>query len=115
MYQYMASIVLANSLDLVDDIPVDYMHSVLEGVTQLLRAWFKSENHREPYYLGRSICQIDNLLLKQRPPSECSWPARSIRRHVQYWKACELHSWLLFYTLPLLLDFYNFTILSLYM
>ena len=72
----------------------------------LLRAWFKSENHREPYYLGRSICQIDNLLLEQRPPSECSWPARSIRRHVQYWKACELHSWLPFYTLPLLLDFF---------
>ena len=84
MYQYVASIVLVNSLDLVDDIPVDYMHSVLEGVALLLRAWFKSENHREPYYLGRSICQIDNLLLKQRPPSECSWPARSIQRHVQY-------------------------------
>jgi len=98
--------VLANSLDLVDGIPVDYMHSVLEGVTRwLLRAWFKSENHREPYYLGRSICQIDNLLLKQRPPSEFSRPARSIRRHVQYWKATELRSWLLFYSLPLLLDF----------
>lgn len=57
--------VLADSLDLVDGIPVDYMHSVLEGVTRwLLRAWFKTENHREPYYLGRSVHQIDNLLLK---------------------------------------------------
>ena len=44
-------------------IPGDYMHSVLEGVTQwLLCAWFNTENHREPYYLGRSVHQVDNLL-----------------------------------------------------
>ena len=49
--------------------------------------------------------QIDNLLLKQCPPSEFSRPATSIRRHVTYWKASELRSWLLFFSLPLLLYF----------
>ena len=98
--------VLADSLDLVDGIPVDYMHAVLEGVTRwLLHNWFKSENHQEPYYLGRSVCQIDELLLKQCPPSEFSRPPRSIKRHMKYWKASELRSWLLFYSLPLILDF----------
>ena len=98
--------VLAYSLDLVDGIPVDYMHAVLEGVTRwLLHAWFNSENHREAFYLGRSARQIDDLLLKQRPPSEFSRPLRSIRKHLKYWKASELHSWLLYYSLPLLMDF----------
>ena len=64
---------LASTLDLVDGIPIDYMHAVLEGVTKwLLHAWFKSQNHREAFYLGRSMKQIDNLLLKQCPPSEFS-------------------------------------------
>lgn len=98
--------VLADSIDLVDGIPVDYMHAVLEGVTRwLLHNWFKSENHREPYYLGRNVRQIDELLLKQCPPSEFSRPPRSIQKHMKYWKASELRSWLLFYSLPLLLDF----------
>ena len=36
--------VLATSLDLVESVPVDYMHAVLEGVVRLLlRAWFDFE------------------------------------------------------------------------
>ena len=57
--------VLADSLDLVDGIPVDYMHSVLEGVTRwLLRAWFKTENHRELYFhhFALLVCSIHILL-----------------------------------------------------
>ena len=43
--------VLAEALDLVDGIPVDYMHVVLEEVSRwLLHALFKSENHQEPHY-----------------------------------------------------------------
>jgi len=80
------------------------MHAVLEGVTKcLLHAWFKSQNHREAFYLGRSMKQIDTLLLKQCPPSEFSRPPRSIQGDLSYWKASELRNWLLFYSLPLLL------------
>ena len=36
---------LASLLDLVDSIPVDYMHCVLEGVTRWLpKAWFDSSH-----------------------------------------------------------------------
>ena len=56
--------VLASSLNLVDGIPIDYMHAVLEGVTKwIMRAWFKSENHAQPFYLGRSVHEIDSILL----------------------------------------------------
>ena len=98
--------VLSKILDLVDGIPIDYMHAVLEGVTQwLLYAWFNSENHRQPFYLGRCILQIDKHLLKQTPPSEFTRPSRPIKKHLRYWKASELRSWLLYYSLPLLIHF----------
>lgn len=95
--------VLANKMDLVDGVPVDYMHSVLEGVTRwLLRAWFDPSNWRKPYYIKKSLVAIDNALLSQHPPHEFSRPPRAISTHVKYWKASELRSWLLYYALPLI-------------
>ncbi len=96
---------LSNTMDLVNSIPVDYMHCVLEGVTRwLLKSWFNSKNHMAPFYIGRHVKQIDRELLKQRPPSEFSRPPLSIQSHLRYWKASELRYWLLFYSLPLLLN-----------
>ena len=96
---------LAPYMDLVISIPIDYMHAVLEGVVRmLLKKWFLSANHREPYYLGRAADAIDDQLMKQHPPHEFSRPPRSIQKHMNYWKASELRSWLLYYSLPLLLN-----------
>lgn len=98
--------VLSTCLDLVDGVPVDYIHAVLEGVVSwLLHAWFQSENHREPFYLGRHSREIDNLFLKQYPPHEFSRPPRSIKSHLNYWKAAEHRNWLLYYSLPILSGF----------
>ena len=97
---------LAPYMDLVTSITVDYMHSVLEGVTwMLLNQWFNSKHHREQYYLGCAVSTIDNMLLKQRPPQEFIRPPRSIQKHLNYWKASELRQWLLYYSLPLLLPY----------
>ena len=83
---------MASIVNLVDSIPIDYMHAVLEGVTHtLLNAWFLSCNHGEPY-LGSKLAAIDKLLLKQRPPCELSQPPRSIAKHLKYWKASELRN-----------------------
>lgn len=97
---------LASVLNLVESVPVDYMHCVLEGVTRwLLRAWFDTKFHSRPYYIRRCLRQIDVVLLKQRPPREFSRPPRSIAKHFKYWKASELRHWLLFYSLPILREF----------
>ena len=96
---------LVSVLDLVASMPVDYMHCVLEGVTRwLMGAWFDSRHHGHPFYIGRLVGQIDNSLTKQRPPREMNRPPRSIKKHSKYWKASELHNWLLYYSLPLLLN-----------
>ena len=81
---------LADSLDLVNSVPVDYMHPVLEGVTRvLINLWFKSSNHRSPFYLGNKISEIDAVLLKQRPPHEISRRPRSIL-HTNYWESIRV-------------------------
>lgn len=95
---------LASNVDLVNCIPIDYMHNVLEGVTRwLLKVWTDSKNHAEAYYIGRNIRSIDEQLLKQTPPKEFTRAPRSISKHLKYWKASELRNWLLYYSLPLLL------------
>ena len=44
---------LSPILNLVDSIPVDYMHPVLLGVVKLLLTqWFDTTNHNKPFYLG---------------------------------------------------------------
>ena len=96
----------ASIFDLVVSIPVDYMHAVLEGVTRwLMKAWFDPKFHHSSFYIGRSIIEIDAQLLNQRPPREFSRPPRSIQKHLHYWKASEFRTWLLVYSLPLLLGF----------
>ena len=96
----------ASIFDLVVSIPVDYMHAVCEGVTHwIMKAWFDPKFHISPFYIGRSVAEIDAQLLNQCPPREFSRPPRSISKHLHYWKASELHTWLLVYSLPLLLGF----------
>ena len=98
--------ILSGCLDIVDGVPVDYMHCVLEGVTKwLLQTWVNSRNHREPFYLGKSLKEIDELLLEQRPPHDFTRPPRSLAKHLSYWKASEFRTWLLYYSLPVLTDF----------
>ena len=94
----------AYTTDLVNSVPVDYMHCVLEGGTRwLMNSWLDSKHHVTPYCIGTHVQQIDRELLKQRPPSEFSRPPRSIQKHFKYWKASELRHWLLYYSLPLLM------------
>ena len=72
---------------------------------ELPKAWFDSKFHNQPYYLVRHTRTIDAWLLKQQPPNEFSRPPRSISKHLKYWKASEMRYWLLYYSLPLLIDF----------
>lgn len=95
--------VLTKVVDLVNGIPVDYMHCVLEGVTKrLLEIWVRST--RSAAYIGRFIKNIDKHLLEQHPPHDFSRIPRCIKKHRSYWKASEFRNWLLYYSLPLLMN-----------
>ena len=55
--------------------------------------------------IGRSVKDVDKVLLQQRPPHDFSRATRSIEQHRNYWKASEFRSWLLFYSIPILTSF----------
>ena len=95
--------ILTDTVDLVNDIPIDYMHCVLEGVTKwLIDKWLISCNHRSPFYIGTQVKKIDKNLLHQRPPHDFSRAPRSLEKHRKHWKASEFRNWLLYYSLPVL-------------
>ena len=94
---------LTKVVDLVNGIPIDYMHCVLEGVTKrLLKVWVGSTSCAG--YIGRFVKKVDKYLLEQRPPHDFSCIPRSIEKHQKFWKASEFRNWLLYYSLPLLIN-----------
>lgn len=110
--------VLHGYLHLVNSVPADYMHCVLEGVTKSLLTFLTSPKYsRQPFSIRRQLNEVDAALCKQTPPSEITRSPRSIAKDLSYWKASEFRSWLLFYSLPLLYDvlpplyFHHFSLL----
>ncbi|MGH0116610.1 UNVERIFIED_CONTAM: hypothetical protein FKN15_057450 [Acipenser sinensis] len=90
--------------DLIHGMVPDYMHCVLLGVCrQLATLWFESKYHRQPWYIGNCMREVDKFLLSIQPPSSISRTPRSITLR-KYWKAHEWQTWLLYYSLPLLKD-----------
>ena len=97
--------VLGAFIDTVNGVPIDYMHSILEGVTKYFtNMWLNSKNHKNSFYLGRMTKSIDRLLVRLKPPAQFHRSPRSIN-DIKFWKAAEFRAWLLFYSLPILKDF----------
>lgn len=96
--------ILSTCINIVQDIPIDYMHAILEGVSKsLLSTYFDSTNHKYRFYLGRITDVIDERIQKIRPPPEFRRSPRSVTCMKQ-WKASEHRAWLLYYALPVLSD-----------
>lgn len=88
--------------DLIDGVPVDYMHCVLLGVVQqLLDLWFDSRNHKESFYIGRRVNQVNENIKNIKLPKLFTRKPRLITDR-KYWKANECRSWLLYYGIPCL-------------
>ena len=90
---------------IIDGNTIDYMHSVLLGVTKmLLGLWFDSQHSTELWYCGNKFEEADCKLLQIKPPINISRLPRSIQNHRGYWKASEYRAWLLFYSIPVMLN-----------
>ena len=89
--------------DIIAGTAVDYMHCALLGVMKyLLGLWFNSEHNKENFYIGRSVLLVDKRLKEITPPLVISRKPRAISEHFKYYKASELRSFLLYYSLPIL-------------
>jgi hypothetical protein len=86
------------NFDIVRGFVVDNLHCIDLGVTrQLGHLWFDSNNHNEPWYLGKHIPVIDSRLKRVMPPQEVTRVPRSITQRA-FWKGSEWHWWLLLYS-----------------
>lgn len=96
--------VLSSHINIVDSVPVDYMHAVLEGVTKtMIQYWLDTKYHSRRFYLGRRTSLVDQKLLRIKPPHEFRRTPRSVTTY-KYWKASEFRAFLLYYALPVLMD-----------
>ena len=94
--------VLSSAIDLIEAIPVDYMHAILEGISRrLLSFCLDSKNHSCRFYLGRVTEEIDKKIKCIKPPQEFRRSPRSMSNFKQC-KASEYRAWLFYYCLPVL-------------
>jgi len=92
-----------SSYDIITGTVIDYMHCTLLGVMkQLMSLWFGTEHNKEKYYISRHISVVDQRLKEIKLPSIISRKPRAISEHFKYFKASELRSFLLYYSLPVL-------------
>ncbi|XP_064462710.1 uncharacterized protein LOC135373439 [Ornithodoros turicata] len=92
--------------DLVRGCSVEYMHSVLLGVTRQLNDYYFGSSHSsECYYIGSRthLTKVNRLLLSIKPPHCITRLPRSVTDRA-HWKASELRNWLLFYSIPCTAD-----------
>ena len=96
--------ILSLYIDIVRDIPIDYMHMILEGISKmLLKYWSDGSFKDRRFYLGKGIDKLDKMLLRIKPPHSFRRSPRSLKVSSTFWKASEHRAWLLYYALPILM------------
>jgi hypothetical protein len=101
----------------VENICIDYMHSLLEGVIKgLFRLWFGQEyvysdcngkKVRNKFSLRQYINQIDERLLKMKPPSFVPSAPRSVDLW-GIWRAHEFLYFIIYYSLCVFHEIMNY-------
>ena len=94
--------ILVKYIEFPSCVPIDYLHSILEGVfKQIMKRFFDSKYHDKPYSLRKHMHVIEKCVSQVIPPKEIARLPRSID-HIAFYKASEYHAWMLFYSLPIL-------------
>lgn len=92
------------SHDYITTTTIDIMHCVFLGIVKKLTIlWFDSEYSRSDFSLYRFVHLIDERIQSLCPPSIIQRFPRKLSE-IAYWKASELKTWLLYYSIPLLHD-----------
>jgi hypothetical protein len=102
-------LMMTESFDYVRSTAVDYMHCALLGIERLLtNLWFLPKHAKELFSLYSYLDLVDSRLSQIKPPGTISRLPRSISEHFKFWKASELRSWMLYYSLPVLHDIMHY-------
>lgn len=90
-----------SNFDMIWGFPFDYMHTILLGVVKhIWELWIKTSIH----LTAAKIKNIDESLLKIKPPHDVRKLPHVISDQSNY-KAKDWKSWLLYYSIPICLDY----------
>jgi len=56
-------------------------------------------------YFGLEVDLVDDILLSIKVPTQVTRRPRSLSKHLAYWKASEVRSWILYFSVPILSSF----------
>lgn len=91
-----------SNFDMVWGFPFDYMHTILLGVVKhIWELWVKTSSI---HLTAAKIKNIDESLLKIKPPHDVKKLPHVISDQSNY-KAKDWKSWLLYYSIPICLDY----------
>lgn len=91
------------SVDIINGVAIDYMHSVLFGlVRRLLKLWFNPKFSSELFSISKLVALADKKLDSIKPPYYVHRHPRSIKEHSSHWKASECRAWLFYFSVPVL-------------
>uniref|UniRef100_A0ABD2WSN7 Transposase domain-containing protein n=1 Tax=Trichogramma kaykai TaxID=54128 RepID=A0ABD2WSN7_9HYME len=97
------SIISKISHKFITSTAIDVMHSAFEGVARkLIELWFDPKFKNEKFNYSSLVEVVDQKLCSIKPPSSFARRSRSIKLHFAYYKASELKSWCLYYSIPVL-------------
>ena len=89
--------------DLIAGSCIDYMHTVLLGITkQLMTYWFDRKFKGSPFFCGDHLKECDARRANIQPPNSVGRIPRSLTEICHY-KASEFRTWLLYYSLPVMI------------
>lgn len=72
---------------MISGMSIDYMHCILLGVCRLLfRLWLQSCHHKETWYIGNQVADLDDRLCNIKPPNEIQRTPRSMAQTIKFWK-----------------------------
>lgn len=98
------SLALMPFFDLAIGLVPDYMHGALLGITKtLMYNWFSPTKAKKQCFIGNKIGTLNKRFLQMKPPDFIKRLPRDLEKHYRHFKATELQSWLLFYSLPCLI------------
>ena len=96
-----SELVNLQNYNIVDGTVPDYMHDVLLGITKtLLSQWFSPSESQKEHFIGKHIKIISKRIKNIKPPVTIERLPRNLEKHYQHFKATELQSWLLYYSIP---------------
>jgi len=90
-----ASIAILLPVFVISSFPLEYLHSVAEGVVkQFVMAWCDSKNHKQAWSLRKYETRFDAKLTDIQPSCEITRISQSIIQRTQ-WKASKYKNFLL--------------------